>query len=108
MKRFQVITVINSLREVRWYGESDSLRGAMLIASRHKEIRDRWQGVCIPDIYTSDTVREIILPDGAKTRVPKNGAECVAFKIVGIFAGSGDWLIRDSEIRKEYMKGRRI
>ena len=41
-----------------WYGESDSLHGAKVIAGKHKEHWDNWQGWRKPDIYGADDVTE--------------------------------------------------
>ena len=56
MKRFQVI---GGQYYFEWYGESDSLRGAKMIASKHEECWDNWQGWHKPSIYlASDCVKD--------------------------------------------------
>lgn len=73
MKNFQVF---GGQYESHYYGESDSLRGARLIASRNREYWDNWQGWHTPRIYLSADVREvesrgrITTPDGIIIRVP--------------------------------------
>lgn len=57
MKTFQIIG-----RE--WHGESDTIRGARSIVSRHLENGQR------PRIYVSEDVQEIKLPNGMRDRVP--------------------------------------
>ena len=56
MKKYQVI---GGQYSHVWYGESDSLRGAKIIATKHKEYWDNWQGWQTPKIYKSDDVIEI-------------------------------------------------
>ena len=73
MKKYQVI---GGQYESVWYGESDSLRGAKCIATRHAEYWDNWQGWHKPRIYLAEDVREIesngriTTPDGWKIRAP--------------------------------------
>lgn len=77
MKRYQVI---GGQYESHWYGESDSLHGAKVIAGRNKEHWDNWSGWHTPRIYLAEDVREIesrgriTTPDGATIRVPVMGA----------------------------------
>lgn len=80
MKKYQVI---GGQYESHYYGESDSLRGAKIIAGKHKEYWDNWQGWHTPGIYLADDVLEvesrgrITTPDGVIIRVPKREAEPV-------------------------------
>lgn len=80
MKKYQVI---GGQYESKWYGESDTLRGAKCIATRNQEYWDNWQGWHKPAIYASDDVVElkscgrITTPDGMMIRVPKAYAEPV-------------------------------
>jgi hypothetical protein len=80
MKKYQVI---GGQYESKWYGESDSLRGAKIIATKHEEYWDNWQGWHKPCIYAAEDVIEIesrgriTSPDGMKIRVPKVFAEPV-------------------------------
>ena len=81
MKRYQVI---GRQYEQHWYGESDSLRGAKSIATRHEEYWDNYQGWHKPRIYKAEDVQEIesygyiTHRDGEMIRVPKRLAEPVA------------------------------
>ncbi len=80
MKKYQVI---GGQHESHYYGESDSLRGAKIIAGKHKEYWDNWQGWHTPAIYLAEDVMEvesrgrITSPDGVIIRVPKEEAEPV-------------------------------
>lgn len=77
MKEYQVI---GGQYESCWYGESDSVRGAKIIASKHEEYWDNWQGWHKPRIYKADDVMEVeskgrvSVRDGVVIRVPKAGA----------------------------------
>ena len=77
MKKYQII---GGQYESHWYGESDSLRGARCIATRHKEYWDNWQGWHKPLIYAAEDVVEIVskgritTPDGITIRIPKEDA----------------------------------
>ena len=77
MKRFQVI---GGQYESHWYGESDTLRGAKILARRCEEYWDNWQGWHLPRIYEAQDVKEIMssgritTSDGAIIRVPRFGA----------------------------------
>ena len=77
MKKYQVI---GGQYESRWYGESDSLRGAKIIATRNEEYWDNWQGWHKPSIYLAEDVEEveslgrITTPNGVAIRVPKINA----------------------------------
>ena len=81
MKKYQII---GGQYESRWIGESDTLRGARCIATRHMEYRDNWQGWRKPCIYLASDVREIeskgriTTPDGCIIRVPAPGAEPIS------------------------------
>ena len=81
MKAYQVI---GGQYEQYWYGESDSLRGAKIIAGRNKEYWDNWQGWHTPYIYKAEDVMEIeskgriTSRDGEIIRVLKGDAEPVA------------------------------
>ena len=81
MKAYQVI---GGQYESHWYGESDSLRGAKTIASKHTEYWDNWQGWHKPLIYAACDVAEVISKgritthDGAVIRVAKDDAQPVA------------------------------
>lgn len=80
MKKYQVI---GGQYESKWYGESDTLRGAKCIATRHEEYWDNWQGWHKPSIYAAEDCMEITSMgritsyDGTKIRVPKEYAEPV-------------------------------
>lgn len=73
MKKYQVI---GGQYESAWYGESDSLHGAKLIAAKHDEYWDNWQGWHRPSIYLAENVEEIeskdriTTPDGIMIRIP--------------------------------------
>ena len=73
MKKYQVI---GGQYESCWYGESNSIRGAKMIAERHKEYWDNWQGWHKPDIYLAKDVIDtesrgrITTNDGVMIRVP--------------------------------------
>ena len=77
MKKYQVI---GGQYESKWYGESDTLRGAKCIATRHEEYWDNWQGWHKPAIYASVDVMEVVscgritTPDGMTIRVPRSCA----------------------------------
>lgn len=78
MKKYQVI---GGQYEHYWYGESDSLHGAKIIAGRNKEYWDNWQGWHTPKIYKAEDCEEIeakgciTIPDGWIIRIPKEFAE---------------------------------
>lgn len=78
MKKYQII---GGQYEYKWYGESDSIRGAKCIATRHVEYWDNWQGWHKPLIYKSDDIVEIVSKgrftsfDGEIIRIPKELAE---------------------------------
>jgi len=78
MKKYQVI---GGQYESYWYGESDSLHGAKIIAGKNKEYWDNWQGWHKPRIYLSKDVQEvksngrITACDGSNIRVPIADAE---------------------------------
>ncbi len=74
MKKYQVI---GGQYEYYWYGESASLRGAKIIAGKHKEYWDNWQGWQTPKIYKAEDCEEIEAKgwvtkvDGTRIIVPK-------------------------------------
>ena len=74
MKKYQVI---GGQYESCWYGESDSLHGARIIAGKNMEYWDNWGGWHKPRIYRAEDVKEIesrgriITPDGKMIRVPE-------------------------------------
>ncbi len=78
MKKYQVI---GGQYEPYWYGESDSLHGAKIIAGKNKEYWDNWQGWHTPKIYKAEDCEEIeakgyiTLIDGVTIRIPKEFAE---------------------------------
>lgn len=80
MKRYQVI---GGQYESKWYGESDTIRGAKIIATKHQEYWDNWQGWRKPSIYAAEDVVEIesrgriTSCNGEMIRVPKDMAEPV-------------------------------
>ena len=80
MKQYQVI---GGQYEQCWYGESDSLHGAKVIAGRNKEYWDNWQGWHTPKIYKREDCEEIVCKgwitkwDGSTTIVCKADAEPV-------------------------------
>ena len=77
MKKYQVI---GGQYESVWYGESDTLRGAKIIAGRNREYWDNWQGWRSPHIYEAEDVIEveskgrITTPDGQIIRIPTGEA----------------------------------
>ena len=77
MKNYQVI---GGQYEQHWYGESDSLRGAKIIATRHEEYWDNHQGWHTPHIYRAEDCRDvesrgrITTPDGMMIRVHDESA----------------------------------
>ena len=81
MKRYQII---GGQYETSWKGESDTLRGAKIIATRNQEYWDNYQGWHKPSIYNAEDVVEIeskgriTTPDGMKIRIPKDDAIPVA------------------------------
>lgn len=81
MKKYQVI---GGQYESVWYGESDTLRGAKIIATRHAEYWDNWQWLHTPRIYAAEDVREIesrgriLTRDGETVRIPAPYAEPIA------------------------------
>lgn len=76
--------VIGGQYESYCYGGSETLRGAQIMAGKHKEYWDNWQGWHTPRIYRAeDTVvieskGRVTTRDGEKIRVPKPEAEPVA------------------------------
>lgn len=78
MKKYQII---GGQYEQKWYGESDSLRGAKIIAGKHKEYWDNWQGWHVPGIYLAEECEKrvahgmITVPDGVEIIVHKPEAE---------------------------------
>lgn len=56
MKRYQVI---GGQYEPYWYGESDTLRGAKIIATKNMEHWDNWQGWHKPSIYLDENTKTI-------------------------------------------------
>ena len=74
MKKYQVI---GGQYESCWIGESDSLHGAKILATRKMEYWDNWQGWHKPCIYRAEIVESygrICTPDGWDIRVTKPGA----------------------------------
>lgn len=51
LKRYQVI---GGQYEQFWYGQSDTFRGAKMIAGRNNELWDNWQGWHTPVIYRAE------------------------------------------------------
>ncbi len=80
MKKMKKYQVIGGQYESYWYGESDTLRGAKWLATHHMEYWDNWQGWHKPKIYEAEDVEVItthgwiLYRDGARIRVPKDGA----------------------------------
>ena len=80
MKKYQII---GGQYEQLWYGESDSLHGAKVIAGKNKEYWDNWQGWHTPNIYKAEDCEEIesrgriTSPDGVTIRIHKPDAEPV-------------------------------
>lgn len=74
MKKYQVI---GGQYESCWIGESDSLHGAKILATRNMEYWDNWQGWHKPCIYRAEDVEiaesygRICTPDGWDIRVTK-------------------------------------
>lgn len=66
MKKYQVI---GGQYYHHWYGESDSLHGAKVIAGRNKEYWDNWQGWHTPVVYAAEDVMEVETETGT-IRVP--------------------------------------
>ncbi len=56
MKAYQVI---GGQYEQTWYGESDSLHGAKVIAGKNKEYWDNFQGWHTPKVYRAEDCMEI-------------------------------------------------
>lgn len=56
MKKYQII---GGQYESKWYGESDSLHGAKIIAGKNKEYWDNWQGWQSPKIYKAEDCEKI-------------------------------------------------
>lgn len=79
-KNMKAYQVIGGQYEQYWYGESDTLRGAKIIATRHEEYWDNWQGWHTPRIYAADDVQiitsrgRITTSDGWDVIVPKPDA----------------------------------
>ena len=86
MKKYQVI---GGQYESCWYGESDTLQGAKVIAAKNAEYWDNWQGWHTPSIYRAEDILKvesrgrITTRDGAIIRVPKEYAAPVAYKKAG-------------------------
>lgn len=80
MKKYQVI---GGQYVQHRYGESDSLRGAKIIAGKNKEYWDNWQGWHTPYIYRMEDCMEIeahgmiTVPDGQKIIIHAPEAEPV-------------------------------
>ena len=78
MKKYQVI---GGQYESYWYGESDSLRGAKIIATKNEEYWDNWQGWHKPNIYKAEDCIEVVSQgritsrDGEIIRIPRSNAE---------------------------------
>ena len=74
MKKYQVI---GGQYEQIWYGESDTLHGARIMAGLHKEHWDNWKGWIVPGIYLAEDCADITahgmitVPDGVKIRIYK-------------------------------------
>jgi hypothetical protein len=81
MKKYQVI---GGQYEQYWYGESDSIRGAKIIAGRNKELWDNWQGWHTPNIYEAkdceviESRGRITTSDGQMIVIHKEYAEPIA------------------------------
>ena len=81
MKKFQVI---GGQYEQHHYGESDTIRGARIIAGRNKEYWDNWQGWHIPAIYRAEDCEKlevsglVTYPDGLEVILHKPEAIPVA------------------------------
>jgi len=79
MKKYQVI---GGQYESCWYGESNTLHGAKIIASKNLEHWDNFKGFHTPNIYLSDDVVEIESKgrittwDGETIRVPSGEPIC--------------------------------
>jgi hypothetical protein len=77
MKKYQVI---GGQYEQHYYGESDSIHGAKIIAGKNKEYWDNWQGWHTPNIYHAadcmdvESKGRITTPDGWTVRVHKPDA----------------------------------
>ena len=54
LARLKQYQVIGGQYEQFWYGQSDTLRGAKMIAARNKELWDNWQGWHAPEIYRAE------------------------------------------------------
>ena len=86
MKKYQVI---GGQYEKYRYGESDTLKGAKVMASRNKEYWDNWQGWHTPAIYRAEDCREveakgmITFADGMSLIIPAEGAEPCSVNING-------------------------
>lgn len=80
MKKYQVI---GGQYERHYYGESDTLRGARRIASKHMEYWDNFAGWHKPAIYRAEDCKVvtcsgmITYPDGAEVVLPVWYAEPV-------------------------------
>jgi hypothetical protein len=83
MKKYQVI---GGQYESCWYGESDSLHGAKIIATKNMEYWDNWQGWNTPKIYNANDCYEtesnglVTMPDGCKIILKKYDAIPIAAK----------------------------
>lgn len=73
MKKYQVI---GGQYRHHWYGESDSLLGARIIAGKNKEYWDNWQGWHKPLIYRSEDIEQMD-QNGKIIRCPYDNAEPV-------------------------------
>ena len=62
MKKYQVI---GGQYESCWIGESDSLHGAKIIATRNMEYWDNWQGWHKPCIYRAEDVEIVGVARGS-------------------------------------------
>ena len=65
MKKYQII---GGQYEQHHYGESDTIKGAKIIAGRNKEYLDNWQGWHTPGIYRAEDCMDIVSSGRITTR----------------------------------------
>lgn len=79
MKKY---VVIGGQYQCYYYGDADTLHGAKIIASKHLEYWDNWQGWHYPAIYRAEDVEPSYNFYG-EGYAPKLGVIPVAYRVYG-------------------------
>ena len=79
-----------------WYGDTDNLQGAKILASKHMEYWDNWQGFHKPDIYEAKDVRVV----ESRNRITTN----VGSLIHVLVDGAVPYLVWDGRKWVEYQR----